>query len=162
MRNICSSPKYAADGWNPVSVRLKGTMAIGRFNLIPRSGLEPTVRIDICESAVLNHFAIKAFCTLRNNNWIQLLFRKVQNALIAKWLSTALSQMSILTVGSSPDRGMRLNLPIAIVPLRRTDTGFQPSAAYLGDEQMLRILIRGHSVPFNFAIKAFCTSRNNN
>ena len=58
MRNICSSPKYAAGGWNPVSVRLKGTMAIGRFNLIPRPGLEPTVRIDICESAVLNHFAI--------------------------------------------------------------------------------------------------------
>ena len=81
--------------------------------------------------------------------------------------------MSILTVGSSPGRGMRLNLPIAIVPLRRTDTGFQPPAAYLGDEQMLRILGRGHSVPTvtelifvraqcltNFAIKAFCTSRN--
>jgi hypothetical protein len=34
----------------------------------------------------------------------------VQNALIAKWLSTALSQMSILTVGSSPDRGMRLKV----------------------------------------------------
>jgi hypothetical protein len=67
-------------------------MAIWRFNLIPRSGLEPTVRIDICESAVLNHFAIKAFCTFRNNNWIQLLFRKVQNAFIAKWLSTTLSQ----------------------------------------------------------------------
>ena len=55
--------------------------------------------------------------------------------------------MSILTVGSSPGRGMRLNLPIAIVPLRRTDTGFQPPAAYLGDEQMLRILGRGRSVP---------------
>jgi hypothetical protein len=88
------------------------------------------------------------------------------------WLSTALSQMSILTAGSSPGRGMRLNLPIAIDPLRRTDTGFQPPAAYLGDEQMLRILGRGHSVPTvtdlilvraqcltNFAIKAFCTSR---
>jgi hypothetical protein len=60
-------------------VCLKGTMTIGRFNLIPRPGLEPTVRIDICESAVLNHFTIKAFCTLRNNNWIQLLFRKVPN-----------------------------------------------------------------------------------
>ncbi len=108
-----------------------------------------TVSTD-CESVVLNHFAMKAFCTLRNNNWIQLLFRKVQNALIAKWLSTALSQMSILTVGSSPDRGMRLNLQIAIVPLRRTDywiLDFQPPAAYLGDEQMLRILGRGHSVP---------------
>jgi hypothetical protein len=55
--------------------------------------------------------------------------------------------MSILTVGSSPDRGMRLNLPIAIVPLRCTDTGFQSPAAYLEDEQMLRILGRGHSVP---------------
>jgi hypothetical protein len=58
--------------------------------------------------------------------------------------------MSILTVGSSPGRGMRLNLPIAIVPLRRTDKGnwiFQPPAAYLGDEQMLRILGRGRSVP---------------
>ena len=86
--------------------------------------------------------------------------------------------MLILTVGSSPDRGMRLNLPIAIVPLRRTDKGywiFQPPAAYLGDEQMLRILGRGHSVPTvtelifvraqcinHFAIKAFCTLRNNN
>jgi hypothetical protein len=39
----------------------------------------------MCESAVLNHFAIKAFCTFRNNNWIQILFRKVQNALIVKW-----------------------------------------------------------------------------
>jgi hypothetical protein len=74
---------------------------------------------------VLNHFAIKAFCTLRNNNWI-------------------------LTVGSSPARGMRLNLPIVIVPLRRTDywlLDFQPPAAYLEDEQMLRILGRGRSVP---------------
>ena len=85
--------------------------------------------------------------------------------------------MSILTVGSSPGRGMRLNLPIAIVPLRRTDywkLDFQPPATYLGDEQMLRILDRGHSVPTvtefifvrapcltNFDIKAFCTSRNN-
>jgi hypothetical protein len=67
---------------------------------------------------------------------------------------------------------MRLNLPIVIVPLRRTDTGFQSPAAYLGDEQMLRILGRGHSVPTvtelifvraqsltNFAIKAFCKTR---
>ncbi len=81
---------------------------------------------------------------------IQLLFRKVQNALIAKWLSTELSQMSILTVGSSPGRGMRLNLPIAIVPLRCTDywiLDIQPPTAYLGDEQMLRTLDRGCSVP---------------
>jgi hypothetical protein len=86
--------------------------------------------------------------------------------------------MSNLTVGSSPGRGMRLNLPIVIVPLSRTDywiLDFQPPAAYLGDEQMLRILGRGRSVPTvtelifvraqcftNFAIKAFCTLRNNN
>ena len=58
--------------------------------------------------------------------------------------------MLILTVGSNPDRGMRFNLPIAKVPLRRMDKGywiFQPPAAYSGDEQMLRILGRGHSVP---------------
>ena len=35
----------------------------------------------------LIHFAIKAFCALRNNNRIHLWFRKVQNALIAKWMS---------------------------------------------------------------------------
>jgi hypothetical protein len=75
-RNICSSPKCAAGGWKlqySLSVRLKGIMSSRRFNLIPheRPGLEPTVRIDFCESAVLNHFAIKAFCTSRNNDWIQ-------------------------------------------------------------------------------------------
>ncbi len=67
-----------------MSVRLKGTMAIGRFNLIPRPGLEPTVtgrifgrradvahprpgsfgshghRIDFCESAVLNQLCHKS------------------------------------------------------------------------------------------------------
>jgi hypothetical protein len=64
MRNICSSPKYAAGGWKiqfSLSVRLKGTMEIGRFNLIPRSGLEHTISIDICESAVLNHLLLKHF-----------------------------------------------------------------------------------------------------
>jgi hypothetical protein len=139
----------------------------------------PTVTELIFVSAQCNHFAIKAFCTLRNNNWIQFLFRKVQNALIAKWFSTVLSQMSILTVGSSPGRGMRLNLSIAIVPLRRTDNwilDFQPPVAYAGDEQMLLILGRGRSVPTvteliffcesavlnHFAIQAFCTLRNNN
>ena len=45
---------------------------------------------------------------------------------------------------------MQLNLPIAIVPLRRMGNGywtFQPPAAYSGDEQMLRILGRDHSAP---------------
>jgi hypothetical protein len=63
---------------------------------------------------------------------------------------SVLSQMSILTVGSSPDRGMRLNLPITIVPLRHTDywiLDFQPPDSYFGDEQMLCILGRGRSVP---------------
>ncbi len=71
-----------------------------------------------------------SYYTLRNNDRIQLTI--------------------ILTVGSSPGRGMRLNLPFATVPLRHTDNGywiFQSPAAYLGDEQMLRILDRGHSVP---------------
>ena len=54
--------------------RVKRTMTIGRFNLIPRSGLEPT-------------------------------------------------SISILTGGSSPDRVMKLNLQIVIVPFRCTDNG---------------------------------------
>jgi hypothetical protein len=50
-------------------------------------------RIDFCESAVLNHFAIKAFCTSRNNKLDpSLLFHEMQNAFIAKWFSTVLSQ----------------------------------------------------------------------
>jgi hypothetical protein len=68
-------PEHATGGWKSqcplfLSVCLKkGTLTRGRFNPIPRirSGLEPTVRIDICESTVHNHFAIKAFCTSRNN-----------------------------------------------------------------------------------------------
>jgi hypothetical protein len=39
VHNDCSSPRYVAGGWKihyPLSVRLKGTMANGRFNLIPR------------------------------------------------------------------------------------------------------------------------------
>jgi hypothetical protein len=71
--NICSSPRYVIGGWKihyPLSERLKGTMTIGRFNLIHRSGLKPTVRIDICErtlsqKSVLNNFVFKAFCNLR-------------------------------------------------------------------------------------------------
>ena len=58
-----------------MSVRLKGTMAIGRFNLMPRPGLEPTVRIDIFEGAAFTTFAIKAIYAMRNNNWIQPMFR---------------------------------------------------------------------------------------
>ena len=53
------------------------------------------LKTSSCESAVLNHLVIKAFCTSRNNNWIQLLFREVQNAFIAKWLSTARSQYQL-------------------------------------------------------------------
>ena len=99
-------------------------MGIGRFNLIPRTGLEPTVRIDICENTEINHFAIKAFCTSRNGSrfwpWVRVL----------------------------AECGLRGFLPTVKVPfLRRTDTGFQTPVTYLGDEQMLRILGRGHSVP---------------
>ena len=57
-----------------LSVRLKGTMTIGRFNLVSRPGLEPTVRFDICEDVVLTNFVIKAVYSMWNNNWIQLLF----------------------------------------------------------------------------------------
>ena len=55
-----------------LSVCLKGTMTIGigRFNLMSRPGLEPTVRFDICESAPFTNFVIKAITGIRNNNWI--------------------------------------------------------------------------------------------
>ncbi len=58
-------------------------MAIGRFNLMPRPGLEATVRFDICENAAFTNlaikaiyaaftnFAIKAIYAMRNNNWIK-------------------------------------------------------------------------------------------
>jgi hypothetical protein len=58
--------------------------------------------------------------------------------------------MSILTVGSIPDRGMRFNLPISIVPLRCTDNAyeiFQPPVAYLGDEQIISV---AHPRPGSF------------
>ena len=72
MRNICSSPNYVSGRLKiQLSVSLKGTMAIGRFNLMPRSGLEPTVRFDICESAPFT--VIKAIYGIWNNNWIQVL-----------------------------------------------------------------------------------------
>jgi hypothetical protein len=47
------------------------------------------------------NFATKAFCTLRNNNWIQLLFRKVQNAFVAKLVQQcALTKINSVTVGT--------------------------------------------------------------
>ena len=83
--------------------------------------------------------------------------------------------MSILTVGSSPGRAW-FNLPIAIVPLRRTDKCYWSSShrPHIWEiEQMLRIPGRGHSVPTvtelifvralrftNFAIKAIYAMRN--
>jgi hypothetical protein len=65
----------------------------------------------VCAGAVLNHFAVKSILHFADNNWIQLfsakckmdpvIVRKVQNALIAKWLSTALSQkIKSMTVGT--------------------------------------------------------------
>jgi hypothetical protein len=41
-----------------------------QYLILGRGHSVPTVRIDICESTVLNHFAIKAFCSLWNDNWI--------------------------------------------------------------------------------------------
>jgi hypothetical protein len=71
-------------------------------------------------------------------------------------------------VSLSPGRGMRFNLPIAIVPWRRTNNWITSHRPHVwGDEQILRILRRGHSDPTvteltfvrtqrftNFAIKA--------
>ena len=60
---------FTTGGWKfqyPLSVLLKGTMTIGRFNLMPRPGLGPTVRIDICEDDVFTNFVIKAIYAMRN------------------------------------------------------------------------------------------------
>ncbi len=59
-------PEHAVGGWKiqyPLSVRLKGTMSIGRLNLMPRPGIEPTVRIDICIKAFYAFIALPT-CTL--------------------------------------------------------------------------------------------------
>ncbi len=45
-------------------------MTIGRFDLMPRSGLEPTVMFDICENSPFTNFAIKAIYGMWNNNWM--------------------------------------------------------------------------------------------
>ncbi len=77
------------------------------------------VRLEVVRAQRFTNFAIKAMYALRT---IQL----------------SLSQMSILTVGSSPGcfRGMRLNLPFVNVPfLSRMDNGhwlFQPTVACSG------------------------------
>ncbi len=83
----------------------------------------PTVPGDLvlmfhypCESTVLNHFAIKTFCTSRNDNWIQLSVRKTQIAFIAKlvkhWprvLITSLLWLSSSRVRSHTDTHLDVN-----------------------------------------------------
>ncbi len=57
---------------------------------------------------------------------------------MAKLVNAASSQLSKLTVGLSPGRGMRLNLPIAIVPLASVSSPllfFQHTAQMSGDEE---------------------------
>jgi hypothetical protein len=56
MLNIFSSPEYVAGDWMiqyRLSVRLKGNMTIGRFNLIPR-------RVDIFEIATFHQLYYKS------------------------------------------------------------------------------------------------------
>ena len=84
-----------------MSVRPKGTTAIGRFNLIPRPGLDPTVRIDICESAVLEPFCYLSILQFAEQELVQLLFREVQNAFMAKLVKhCALTKINSVTVGT--------------------------------------------------------------
>jgi hypothetical protein len=74
---------------------------------MPRSGLEPTVRIDICESAVLNHCALKASCTSRNN--IQLIVPRSARCFYSTMVKhCALTKINSVTVGTErPRPGMR-------------------------------------------------------
>ena len=72
-----------------LSVSLKGTMTIGRFNLIPRSGLEPTVRFDI-----------SGYCSVVSQlilHWIQI--KGCQNVIDQKLLT----QLYIVDIVASLD-----------------------------------------------------------
>jgi hypothetical protein len=47
----------------------------GKVSRVDEDQFETEMRVaneTSCESVVLNHFAIKAFCTLWNNDWIRL------------------------------------------------------------------------------------------
>ncbi len=55
------------------------------LRILGRGHSVPTVtELIFVRAQRFTNFVTKAFCTLRNNNWIQLLFRKVQNAFVAK------------------------------------------------------------------------------
>jgi hypothetical protein len=91
MRNICSSPKYAAGGWN-ILVSFVRAPQEGNFwqaggNLVIRirPGLEPTVRIDICESAAFYQLCHKSNLRFADRNWIQFLSAKRKLLLWQSW-----------------------------------------------------------------------------
>jgi hypothetical protein len=119
MLNIFSSPEYVSGGWKiqyRLSVRLKGNMTIGRFNLIPRrvdifesatfhqlyyksnlrfteQQLDPGVRTQVIfvRAPCFSNLAIKSIYSLWNNDWkttgsVQRLFHKTQIDFISKFV----------------------------------------------------------------------------
>ncbi len=56
----------------------------------PVNGQDSNLRSELTfvRSHRFTNFLIKGICALRTDNWIQLSFREVQNAFIAKWLNT--------------------------------------------------------------------------
>jgi hypothetical protein len=65
----CHSSLEAHGPWIPATGRIFGRRADVAH---PRPGSFGSHghRIDFCESTVLTNFAIKAFCTSRNHNWM--------------------------------------------------------------------------------------------
>ena len=121
------------------------------LRILGRGHLVSTVtELIFVRAQCLKHFAIKALYALRNKQLDPVVVPRSVNCLYSTiGENAAPSQMSILTVGSNPGRGMRLNLPIAIVPLRRTDNGYWISSH--------RPLVRGladvaHPRPGSFGV----------
>jgi hypothetical protein len=73
MRNICSSPKYEAGGWkiqNPLSVRLKGTMTIGRLIPYPGQDSNPRSELTFVRTLRLTILLLKHFALVGTIIWI--------------------------------------------------------------------------------------------
>ena len=112
---------------------------------------------------------------LRPRDWCISVYMTGVYHLPAPLVNVVVKVVSNLTVGSSPDREMRLNIPIVIVPLRCTDNWI---TSHLGDEQDVShprpgsfgsFVFHGHRIDFcevtsftNFVIKAIYTIWNNN
>ncbi len=66
------------------------------LRILDRGHSVPTVtELIFVRAQCFTNFGTKAFCTLRNNNWIQLLFPKEQNAFVAKLVKHCLDPVIV-------------------------------------------------------------------